>query len=125
MHGKAIWKLEISEIVKTFSGIAPGLHKRDLQRHIWAPGCKDQRPDAHPSWKTEVSKSTWIKPCTGNAVEWACIIAEILPPQKKKNKPTSQLQSSHHKADARMGTDAQIKFLYYPLQVMLPYRKIS
>ena len=47
------------------------------------------------------------------------------PPQKKKKKPTSQLQSSHHKADARMGTDAQIKFLYYPLQVMLPYRKIS
>ena len=47
------------------------------------------------------------------------------PPPKKKNKPPSQLQSSHHKADARMGTDAQIKFLYYPLQVMLPYRKIS
>ena len=84
MHGKAIWKLEISEIVKTFSSIAPGLHKRDLQRHIWAPGCKDQRPDAHPSWKTEVSKSAWIKPCTGNAVEWACIIAEILPPPPKK-----------------------------------------
>ena len=89
------------------------------------PGCKDQRPDAYTSWKTEVSKSAWIKPCTGNAVEWASIIAEIPPPHPKEKKTTSQLQSSHHKVDARMGTDAQIKFLYYPLQVMLSYRKIS
>ena len=108
---------------QNFSGIATGLHKRDLQRHIWTPGCKDQRPDAHPSWKTEVSKSAWIKPCTGNAVEWACIIAEI--PPKQKTTTTSQRQSSHHKADAHLGTDTQVKFLYYPLQVMLPYWKIS
>ena len=40
MHGKVIWKPEISEIAKSFRGIAPGLHKGGLQRHIWTPSCK-------------------------------------------------------------------------------------
>ena len=53
MHGKAIWKPEISEIAKSFRGIVPGLHEVGLQRHIWTLSCKGQRPDAHPSWKTQ------------------------------------------------------------------------
>ena len=59
---KTIWKPEICEIAKSFRGIVPGLHKVSLQHHIWTPSCKGQRTDAHPSLKTEVRKSAWIKP---------------------------------------------------------------
>ena len=53
MHSKAIWKPEITETAKSFRGIDSGLYKWGLLRHIWTPSCKDQRPDAHPSWKTQ------------------------------------------------------------------------
>ena len=74
MHGKAIWKLGINEIAKASRDIAPDPYKRVFA----APHMNDQLQGAsmlmyvgvwpmtiklNPSWKTEVSKSAWIKPC--------------------------------------------------------------
>ena len=67
MHEKAAWKPGISEIAKAFMVIAPGPHKGGLHHAIWNPNCKGQcGPMAiklNLSWKTEVSKSAWIKSC--------------------------------------------------------------
>ena len=71
---------------QNFQWHCPWTPQKRLTAPHMNPGCKDQRPDAYTSWKTEVSKSAWIKPCTGNAVEWASIIAEIPPPPQRKKK---------------------------------------
>ena len=42
MRGKAIWKPEISEIVKASREIAPGLCKVGLKCPIRTPSCKGQ-----------------------------------------------------------------------------------
>ena len=44
MHGKALWKLGITEIAKASRGFASGSHKGGLP---WTPSFKDQHADAH------------------------------------------------------------------------------
>ena len=73
LHGKAIWKPGIAEIVKATRGFAPGPHKWDLQylleheaaranvlTHV---GLWPMIIKLNSSWKMEVSKSAWIKSC--------------------------------------------------------------
>ena len=72
IHGKAIWKPGIGEITKASRCTAPGPRKESLQHLTWTPSCKDQCADIcglwlisiklNHLWKTEVSKSAWIKP---------------------------------------------------------------
>ena len=69
MHGKAIWNPGIAEIAK-------GELTGDLKHPLKPPASRANAltyvglwPMAiklNPSWKTEVSKSAWIKPCRGN-----------------------------------------------------------
>ena len=66
MHGKAIWKPRIAEIVKASRDFAPELHKGALSHPLEPPAARANMlmhillwPTAiklNPSWKTEVKK---------------------------------------------------------------------
>ena len=48
-----------------------GLHKEGLERDIWTPSCKGQRPDAHPSWKTRsFIKNGGQQKCLDKPLHW-------------------------------------------------------
>lgn len=73
MHGKTIWKLGTSEIAKASRGIPhwtqqekfTALHM-DTQLQganvLMHAGIWPMTIEPNPSWKTEVTKSAWIKP---------------------------------------------------------------
>ena len=59
MHGKAIWKPEITEITTSGATLEPRAARINMLMHfmLWPMAIK-----LNSSWKMEVSKSAWIKP---------------------------------------------------------------
>ena len=66
MHGKAIWKVGISEIAKSSTDSAPYEPIAARANVVTYVGLWPTAIKLNPSWKTEVSRSAWIKPCHTN-----------------------------------------------------------
>ena len=62
MHGTAIWKPRISKIAKASRGSAPYEHSAARANMVTFVGLWPTAIKLNPSWKTDVSKSAWIKP---------------------------------------------------------------